>query len=764
MKAIKLKKYLTILSIVAFFTGCGGGGGGFDVTTDGAQNVVTFTEAGVSGSLAFSLNDLNERSYEITDISVNGCENEPIAPIAFTLNEEVPERTIDFKVDFTRPCYTDGITVHYNVTTTFTRVDGSTYEKKESFSKTVFNPAYDQNKVYEATGDDPLFQYQWHLKNTGQDTGVITPATPGEDINVTPVWDERITGKSVTVAVIDEGVDIFHPDLKDNVSTSLSYNYHTGTGNTSPAINSYAHGTAVAGLIAAKGWNGIGTRGVAPDAKIASFNALEVYDEEVSEEGYSGAALQLVRLCDALTRNLGSIDIYNNSWGNPEITLDYSDYPDFDNQLKYGLIHGRNGKGAIYVKSAGNKREGCGLAEPCDNANFEQIQTNGYFIVAGAVNANGTVSSYSTPGSNILVSAPGGEAQASYLNVDGQMIVTTDLPGDGRGYDIKDDFATNVPHFDVSGNENYDYTQRMNGTSSAAPIVSGVIALMLEANPNLTYRDVRIILARTARQNDPHNPRWKTNAAGLHFHNDYGFGVVDAKRAVDMAKTFTSVGGYFDQNTTSAIGSGAAASNGYFESIATIDRNLTVENVFVSFDLNDTIQYYETYSYLNRDGNFTTPRMTLYSGKNIIRITNRDTDGVIKSFTLKDENDIEIDTIAQDFSETYVDIKKSGTYSFFVDSNSSDWDMIIESPKPFIKASNLEMVLVSPGGTESVLVHAPNALPDGQRYIDENLRFYSTQFMDEGSEGNWTLKLREIEGGTFTIENWNLTIQGHSAP
>jgi len=91
------------------------------------------------------------------------------------------------------------------------------------------------------------------------------------------------------------------------------------------------------------------------------------------------------------------------------------------------------------------------------------------------------------------------------------MIVTTDMPGDRRGYDREDDFATSVAHFDVLGNENYDYTQRMNGTSSAAPIVSGVIALMLEANPNLTYRDIRIILAKTARKNDPNSLKWKTN-------------------------------------------------------------------------------------------------------------------------------------------------------------------------------------------------------------------------------------------------------------
>lgn len=766
MKINKYKKFIIIFSIITFFNGCGGGGNsdGVDITTDSNQNSIIFTETGVSGSVVFTLTDLNERTYEITNILANQCESEPIAPITFTLNKDVPEQTIDFSITFTNLCYSDSVTIYYDTITTFTSVDGTPYEVRESFTKTILNPVYDQSKVYKVNGDDPLFQYQWHLKNTGQNIGVITPATPGEDINVTTVWDDGITGKGVTVAVIDEGIDIFHPDLKDNILTSLSYNYHTGTINTTPVTSSSSHGTAVAGLIAAKGWNGIGTRGVAPDANLISLNALEIFDGEVSDDGYSGAELQLVRLYDALTRNLEYVDIYNNSWGNQEITLDYNDYPNFNNQLNYGVIHGRGGKGSIYVKSAGNNRQICGLdIASCDNANFDQAQTSEYFIVVGAVNANGTVSSYSTPGSNILVSAPGGETQTSYLNLEEQMIVTTDLPGYSRGYDTIDPLATTVTHFDVLGNENSDYTQRMNGTSSAAPIVSGTIALMLEANPNLTYRDVRIILARTARQVDTTNVGWKINAAGLHFHNDYGFGVVDAKRAVDMAKTFVSVGGYFDLNTTTAIGTGGQAPNGYFEGNATINESLYIENVFVSFDLNDTIQYYETYFYNNIDRNYTSPNILLYPGTNLITVTNNDQNGQINSIVLKDEQGVDIATIAQNVTDTFngnFTINTQGKYYFVADSNSTNWSVTIQSPKPFIKASNLEIVLVSPSGTESVLVHAPNGLPEDQRYVDNKLRFYSTQFMDEKSDGNWTLKLREIEGGTFTINSWSLTIQG----
>lgn len=765
-KLFKIVKGFSFLFLIIYFSGCGGGSStNTPGNSDSSKEEFIFTDTGVSGKLFFST-EIGEKEFEITNIVANQCESEIFSPIRFSLNETTKEIEIPFNISFKNQCYTDKITIYYDIITTLQLADGKDVESRKTYEKEVINPLYSQNIVNDAIGDDPLFKYQWHLKNSGQTVGAIESATPGEDINVTAVWDENFTGQGVTVAVIDEGIDIFHPDLKDNILTDLSYNYHTATTNTTPIVDTYGHGTAVAGLIAAKGWNSIGTRGVAPNASLVSFNALEVYEDEVSQDGYSGALLQTVRVYDSLTRNLDKIDIYNNSWASDEVSINYSDNFDFDNQLTYGVIHGRKGKGAIYVKSAGNGRKNCtnwSELESCDNSNFDQKQTSEFFIVVGAVNSKGTVSSYSTPGSNILVSAPGGEFQEDFLNVNEQMIVTTDMPGDRRGYDKKDDFATIVTHFDVPGNENYDYTQRMGGTSSAAPIVSGVIALMLEANPNLTYRDVRIILAKTARKNDPNNPSWKTNAQGLHFNNDYGFGVVDAKSAVDMAKNFHSVGGYLDINRTSAEGVGYDATDGIFQSSVYIDKNLTVENVIVSFDLNDTLQYYETYDFNNINGNLISNKIHLYAGENKVFIKINDLNGLINSIILKDENNESEINLAQNVVDSYsgvFNISTDGDYYIIADSNSTDWNISIESLKPKIKASNLEIALVSPSGTESILVHAPNGLPDDQRYIGNNLRFFSTHFMEEKSEGNWTLKLREVKNGTFKINHWNIQIEG----
>jgi subtilisin family serine protease len=389
-----------------------------------------------------------------------------------------------------------------------------------------------------------LYAHQWHLKNTGQSSYSNVPAIANEDINVEPVWSENITGKGIRVAVIDEGVEINHPDLIDNIDLDLSWNYLTSSRDTTPTNPNNAHGTAVAGIIASKGWNGIGGRGVAPDATIVSYNMLE--SQMITTE-YFNLALE------SLVRNISQIDIYNNSWGMESGTL-YENhdldsyYYQFANQLRYGALHGRGDKGSIYIKSAGNDRyqNEDGLYKKYWDANYNPEQVERYMIVVGASGADGTYAWYSNPGENILVSAPGGGTQSYYLEANQQMIITTDLSGKSQGSDYEASSGLDIAHFNVEGNENYDYTNRMNGTSAAGPIVSGVVALMLEANPDLTWRDVRYILAKTA-QNSITNYRdtlptvptitnmifWNPTRV---YNKNLGFGRVNAALAVEVAK------------------------------------------------------------------------------------------------------------------------------------------------------------------------------------------------------------------------------------
>jgi subtilisin-like proprotein convertase family protein len=142
------------------------------------------------------------------------------------------------------------------------------------------------------------------------------------------------------------------------------------------------------------------------------------------------------------------------------------------------------------------------------------------------------------------------DVRATYFD---PAIVTTDLSGCLRGMNQNGDWVSNA--LDTSRSKidsSCNYTAAMNGTSAAAPTVAGVAALMLGVNPNLTQRDVKYILASTARQIDAAQPKaiyegfvvdpgWITNAAGHHFSNWYGFGLVDAMAAVKMAASFKSL-------------------------------------------------------------------------------------------------------------------------------------------------------------------------------------------------------------------------------
>jgi len=349
---------------------------------------------------------------------------------------------------------------------------------------------------------DSLFSSQWHLKNTGQ-----TGGTAGIDINVTPVWDDY-TGAGVSVAVYDDGVDFTHSDLDGNYDAS-QHLVIGGTTYSAMPTTGY-HGTAVAGLIAAEN-NGSGSVGVAYHADITGVPILR-----------SSNAPDLL----ASLWQMNRFDVVNNSWGyTTAFQVNFSTNDSFWESFEGALLNagtGRDGLGTIIVKSAGNNR-GSGFDTNYDNfANHRQV------ITVGAVDHNGVVSYYSNPGANLLVVAP----SSTY----GVGLTTTDVAGAG-------------------GNNTGDYVTAFGGTSAAAPQISGVVALMLEANPDLGWRDVQEILAMSARQvggpgsltgsekyDWSYNGASNWNGGGMHFSNDYGFGLVDALAAVRLAESWTLTG------------------------------------------------------------------------------------------------------------------------------------------------------------------------------------------------------------------------------
>lgn len=364
-------------------------------------------------------------------------------------------------------------------------------------------------------GEDPHLRQQWHLANDGTVTG-----RPGEDLRAIAAWNTT-KGEGVRVAVIDDAIEITHEDIAPNVVAGASFNYRQARRGNSwplPCNDDDGHGTSVAGLIAARDGNGLGVAGVAPRASLVGYNALATsLDVDVSE---------------ALNRDLELNSVFNNSWGSPDDGFLHPAEPSFIAAIEHGIRHGRAGKGAIYVFPSGNG--GCynpdlqstPAVEPCvrENSNYDGYVNKLGVIAACAVDSNGRQPFYGERGANLLVCAP-----------------SSNLPPDSSNGFTNADIRTTA----IRNQYRDDFT----GTSASTPMVAGAVALMLSVNPELTWRDVRLILAHTARQNDfppagppiP-DPEWQS-ALGLHFSHKYGFGVVDAEAAVQAARNWTSVGG-----------------------------------------------------------------------------------------------------------------------------------------------------------------------------------------------------------------------------
>lgn len=414
-----------------------------------------------------------------------------------------------------------------------------------------------------ATETDPLIPQQWHLMNTGQTGFADTPGIAGFDINVDPVYMGGTSGVGVIAAVVDTGLEIAHEDLAVNVIPGQSYNFNTGGNDpTNPATDG-DHGTSVAGLIA-MARNSTGGIGVAPAAKLKGFNFLSS----------SGFVSQLVSALGGSNSNPNSSDvaIFNESFGLTVTDGHQHINPTVLAQLQSGVNTLRGGKGALYVKAGGNGfidmgtgTGNCDIANiakvSCENVNFDPENATPYQIVVGAMAASGIKADYSTAGSALWVTAPGGEGGFNASVAGGLFfpeayqpaMVTTDQSGCNKGFSVTNSMES-LFNNGQAPNTSCNYTNTMNGTSSAAPVTVGVIALILEANPALTWRDVKHILASKAKQIDASRaalslalsdgpyvaePAWTTNNAGFHFHNWYGFGVVDADAAVSMAKTYT---------------------------------------------------------------------------------------------------------------------------------------------------------------------------------------------------------------------------------
>lgn len=396
-----------------------------------------------------------------------------------------------------------------------------------------------------AAPTDGLYASEWHLRNTGQ-----TGGTTGIDLNVTGVWTDY-TGQGVSIAVYDDGLDYRNVDLDGNYDASRQLVINGVIVDALPAswaASGDIHGTAVAGIIAGE-QNGLGVVGVAYDADLTGVPVLR-----------STAPADMLSAINAMD----GFDVVNNSWDYVgSFIANYSGgtayWQSFQAGVREAADLGRGGLGTIVLKAAGNGRSAG------EETNYNNFTNDRHVIAVGAVDHKGYVASYSTPGASLLVVAPSSNGSIG--------ITTTDLSG-------------------TSGISASDYRSDFGGTSAATPMVSGVAALMLDANPNLGWRDVQEILALSARRvgsavgaapTGYEEYRWAYNHAedwnggGLHFSNDYGFGLVDAQAAVRLAETWTLGGVSANEVNTSASSTPSAAI-----------PDKSTESVSFNFTLSDT--------------------------------------------------------------------------------------------------------------------------------------------------------------------------------
>ncbi len=367
------------------------------------------------------------------------------------------------------------------------------------------------------TPSDPLWTSQWYLNNTGQRGG-----NARLDLKLMAAWSQGFNGQGIRVAINDDGFDLTHPDLVANIDASRVYDTNrdlTGKGFVTTKADAHEHGTVV-GSIVGMAANGIGGIGIAYKASLVPGIAVLLLDNIPANAKARLFAANLAAGADVSVNSWGADPAFLENFGASGDEEDRA----WGDQLLKAATQGRAGLGMVIEVSAGNER-----ANRAD-AGLSNFTNNKVAIAVGAVDETGIATDYSTPGACLLVTAFGGVASAAQSENLGFGIVSADMQG-AAGYNK------------TSGAEG-DYTYQNIGTSYSGPMVGAAAALMLQANPQLGFRDVSAILAMTARQTDPSSASWVTNGAthwnigGMHFSRDYGYGLIDISAAVMLAQSW----------------------------------------------------------------------------------------------------------------------------------------------------------------------------------------------------------------------------------
>ncbi len=319
---------------------------------------------------------------------------------------------------------------------------------------------------------DPLYQEQWYL-NSDTDFYSSNNIDSEAHIHVANYLVE-LTGIGIKIAVIDDGLDVAHEDLK----TAVTRTYDLATGGTDVSHTEFDdfHGTAVTGILGARS-NNLGIKGVASNAELFFLKYKSAMTDSETISLFNKA-------------NEWGADIINNSWGTGNVSQAVKD------TIINLSENGRNGKGMNIVFAAGNDSELMGN----DESSIPEV------ISVGATDKDNLRASYSNFGSELDVMAPGG----FFLGI------STLDPMGSAGVASLD--ANYLLYSDANG---------FAGTSATAAIVSGVIALLLEINPNLSSLEVSELLHNSA-------DKIGTLDYDLDGRNDYyGYGKVNVSKAIN---------------------------------------------------------------------------------------------------------------------------------------------------------------------------------------------------------------------------------------
>ena len=498
-------------------------------------------------------------------------------------------------------------------------------------------------------GARTFYYMQWHLTGYAQNRWTASRCANTEHLRVEEVWN-KYKGEGIYIAIVDGDIIpaknnqhiapleryVLHEDLIENLSIQHSVDY------TPSKDSNIDHGVEVAGIAAARGYNGKGVRGVAPLAKIISVSLISGFTVD--------------RLVKAMTHQKEITAVYNNSWG-------YYLFEDLGamayQAMETGLREGFYGKGSVYVWSAGNRYRG-------SSANFKSMKNSHGAIAVCAVDYHGMHSSESEPhrgsgsevGANLWVCGFSGDYE---VNTYVKIVTTTS-------------YKRNTPH--IYHPHPYGRYFDIFGTSAAAPMVSGVVALMREANPNLGWRDVKLILAATARKTDATDEGWLQSGIRYgdfnkryHFNHKYGFGLVDGQAAVEQAEDWVNMP--------------ARVADTVVEDIPTatiVTRKLT-RTIAVESDI-DFIEYIDATIDLKED------RGSSGRPKRFLRIILQSPSGTLSTLAADkfdygffDEHHLEVDSGGGEIKWRYGSARHLG------EDPSGEWQLMMEKDKRFINGT-----------------------------------------------------------------------------